>query len=104
MLNINTEYRKGVLFIRLIGRVDNDDYLNKINDLINDFGINYVVLNLDRLNYVSLESIAHIIKYNKKILKKKKCLLICDSNQRRNRIFKNIIPNINNELDAFSLI
>ena len=68
------------------------------------FVINYVVLNLDRLNYVSLESIAHIIKYNKKILKKKKHLLICDSNQRRNRIFKNIIPNINNELDAFSLI
>ena len=78
--------------------------LNKINDLINDFGINYVVLNLDRLNYVSLENIDHIMKYNNKILKKKKHLLICDSNQRRNRLFKNIIPNISSELEAFSLI
>ena len=104
MMSIRTEYRKGVLFVRLIGRIDDDGYLNDINNLIDNFGINYIVLNLDNLNYVSLENIDHIIKYNKKILKKKKHLLICDSNQRRNRIFKNIIPNINSELEAFSLI
>lgn len=103
-MSIRTEYRKGVLFVRLIGRIDDDGYLNDINNLIDNFGINYIVLNLDNLNYVSLENIDHIIKYNKKILKKKKHLLICDSNQRRNRIFKNIIPNINSELEAFSLI
>lgn len=104
-MQINTEYRKGILFIRLIGRIDDDyDYLNKINNLIDDFGINYIVLNLEYLKYVSLENVAHIIKYNKKILKKKKYLLICDSNRRRNQIFNNIVPNINNELEAFSLI
>ena len=104
MLHISTEYRKGVLFIRLIGRIDNNDYLKNVNDLINNFGIKYIVLNLDNLNYVSLENIDHIMKYNNKILKKKKHLLICDSNQRRNRLFKNIIPNISSELEAFSLI
>lgn len=104
-MQFSTEYRKGVLFIRLIGRIDdNAGYLNNIEDLINNFGIKYIVLNLDNISYVSLESIEHIMKYNKEILKKKKHLLICDSNQRRNRIFKNIIPYIKNELEAFSLI
>lgn len=104
MLHISTEYRKGVLFIRLIGKVDNDDYLKNLNELINEFGIKYIVLNLDKLKDISLESIEHIIKYHKHILKKKKHLLICDSNQRVNRIFKNNIPNIKSELEAFSLI
>ena len=104
-MQISTEYRKGVLFIRLIGRMDdNAGYLDNIDDLINNFGIKYIVLNLDNLSYVSLENIKHIMNYNNKILKKKKHLLICDSNQIRNRIFKNIIPKINNELEAFSLI
>ena len=102
-MQISTEYRKGVLFIRLIGRIDELENLNIINDIIEDFGIKYIVLNLKGLTNVSLESIDHIIKYNKKILKKKKQLFICDSNKRR-RIFKNIIPNISNELEAFSLI
>ena len=103
-MQISTEYRRGVLFIRLIGRNDDNDFLNKINDLIEEFGIKYIVLNISNLKYISLESIKHITNYNNKILKKKKYLLICDSNERMNRIFNNIIPNINNELEAFSLI
>ena len=103
-MQISTEYRKGVLFIRLIGRIDDNDFLNKLNKIIEEFGIKYIVLNISNLNYVSLESIKHITNYNNRILKKKKHLLICDSNQRRNRLFNNIIPNISNELEAFSLI
>lgn len=99
-----TEYRKGILFVRLIGRLGNDDYLDQIDCLVNEFGIKYIVLNINNINYISLEDINHIKKYNNKILKKKKYLLICDSNIKRSRIFKNIIPNINSELDAFSLI
>jgi len=104
-LQINTEYRKGILFIRLTGRMDdNADYLNKIDYLINEFGIKCIVLNINNIKYISLKSIKHIKKYNTKILKKKQQLLICDSNQRMNRIFQNIIPYIKNELEAFSLI
>lgn len=103
MQNIRTEYRKGVLFIRLMGGID-DDYLNTVNDLVDNFGIRYIVLNITNLNYVSLENISHIIKYNERILKKKKQLLICDANIKRNRMFRNVIPNIEREIDAFSLI
>lgn len=104
MLRISTEYRKGVLFIRLVGRADNECFLEDINQLINEFGIRYIVLNLNDLNEVSLDNIEHIMNYNQKILKKKKKMFICDAKKIRNRLFKNIIPNIEREIDAFSLI
>lgn len=103
-MQVSTEYRKGILFVRLIGRIDDNEYLKELDKIIDDFGIRCIVLNLARIKCVSLENIDHIKKYNKEILKKKKYLLICDSNQRRKRIFKNIVPNISSELDAFSLI
>lgn len=104
MLKVSTEYRKGILFIRLVGRIDNDDYLDNINRFLNQIGIQYVVFNLDQLNDVSLESVNHIIDYNNQLLKKKKLLIICDANQKRDRLFKDIIPKISSELEAFSLI
>lgn len=104
MLQVSTEFRKGVLFVRLVGRIDNEGYLESIDSIIEKFGIQYIVLNLNDLIDVSLDSIDHIINYHKKILKKKKNLLICDSNYVRNRLFKGIIPNIRCELEAFSLI
>lgn len=102
-MNISTEYRRGILFIRPIGRIDDNEFLNKINEVIEWFGIKYIVLNISNLEEISLSSIKHINNYNKKILKKKKHLLICDSKLRMRRLF-NIIPNISNELEAFSLI
>ena len=103
-MQIKTEYRKGILFIRLIGRIDDNEYLTKINDIIDTFGIKYIVLNLDEVKDVSLENIDHIIKYNRKILKKKKLLFICDSNKRGGILNNLKILNISNELEAFSLI
>lgn len=104
MLRINTEFRKGVLFVRLIGKIENENYLESINNLVSDIGIRYVVLNIDKLEYVDVNSINHIIDYNKKMLKNKGCLLICDANKNRDRVFKNVIPNIKCEIEAFSLI
>ena len=103
-MSISTEYRKGDLFIRLMGRCDVFGYLNIIENFIEEFDFRFIVLNINNLYDVSLESIDHIIKYNKKILKKKKKLFICDCNIGRNRMFRNNIPNISDELEAFSLI
>ena len=104
MLRINVEFRKGVLFVRLEGKIENDDYLKSINNLIDSIGIKYIVLNIENIKFVDVNSINHIIDYNKQILKKKKHLLICDNNNNRNKLFKNNIPNIRCEIDAFSLI
>ena len=104
MLSISTEFRKGIFFVRLVGRIDNEGYLDDINQIIDNIGIKYMVLNLNNLNDISLESVKHIMNYNQKILKKKKYLFICDNSNIRNRLFKNTIPNIKNEIEAFSLV
>lgn len=102
MLRINTEQRKGILFIRLVGRIDNAGYLDEINKIVETVGIQQIVLNIEYLSNISMESIKQITNYHKQILKKKKTLLICDKT--RNRLFKNTIPNIKHEIEAFSLI
>ncbi len=102
MLKINLEFRKGVLFVRLEGRINSEEYLNELNNIIEKIGIKYVVLNTDNIEYFDVNSINNLIKYNKQILKEKKKLLICD-NKNRNQIFSNI-PKIKCEIDAFSLI
>jgi anti-anti-sigma factor len=104
MLKINTEFRKGVLFVRLSGQINNVKDLEAINTIIEDIGIRYIVLNINNLRYVDVNSVNHIMDYNKQMLKNKGRLLICDTNQRRKKIFNNIIPNITCEIDAFSLM
>ena len=101
MLRINVEFRKGVLFVRLKGTIDNEKYLEEVNNLIEKIGIKYFVLNTEHIKYFDINSINNIVKYNTKILKEKKKLLICDN--KRNNVFNNI-PNIKCEIDAFSLI
>ena len=52
MLNINMEFRKGILFIRLNGKL-NRFTSNKINNyvipLLNKYGIRFIVYNLNEL-------------------------------------------------------
>ena len=104
MLQVRTEYRKGVLFVRLIGRIDNEGYIEKINNIIEEIGIKFIVINLTKLNDVSLTSINHMINYCKKLLKKKQKIFICDESGLRNILFKQKIPALTNEIEAFSLI
>ena len=103
MLRIDTEFRKGIFFIRLNGRLDNYENLDRVNNLIEDVGIRYVVLNTSNLNMLDVNTINYIINYNNKILKSKRYLLICDTNTNRRRIFNNI-PKIECETEAFTLV
>ena len=98
MSKISTEYRKGVFFVRLVGRNGNEKEIKKIFTLIDELGIHKVVLNLERIQFISLEAVKEIEKYQTKT-NLKKLLIICD--QRRNRLL-NILPCIDREIDAFS--
>ena len=71
MLKINTEFRKGIMFIRLNGEVDK---LNIDNVFVNDF--KYVVLNFDNLLSIDSEAIKDIIDYNNEITKNNGKLII----------------------------
>ena len=70
-MKISTEYRRGILFIRPLGRIDDNEFLNKVNEIIDWFGIKYIVLNINNLDYISLSSIKYITNYNNEILKNK---------------------------------
>lgn len=103
MLRIDTEFRKGIFFIRLNGRLDKYENLDRVNYLIENIGIKYVVLNTSNLYMLDVNTINYIINYNDQILKSKRRLLICDNNTGRRRVFNNI-PKINCEIEAFTLI
>lgn len=52
MLNINYEFRKGILFIRLTGELNKNTVWklkHEINDMIEDNGITNVVFNVSKL-------------------------------------------------------
>lgn len=103
MLKISTEFRKGVLFVRLLGRIENDKYLEAINNLVEYVGIKFVVLNIENIKEIDVDNISDILKYNNKIKQAKRHLLICDANK-RSSIFENKISKITCEIDAFHLI
>ena len=65
MLAVTTEFRKGVFFVRLKGRIDNEGYLKDINNIINTIGIHLIVLNINCIQELSLDSIKQINNYKK---------------------------------------
>ena len=100
MLKINTEFRKGIMFIRVNGNL-NKENIDNID--CNDF--KYVVFNLDNLLSIDSYSINYIINYNDKKIKDNGKLIICDSkNILVNNLFKDRIPIIDNEIKAFNIL
>lgn len=71
MLKINTEFRKGILFVRLKGEFNKDsvDIFNKkVTDVIKKTGIINVVYNLKYLNSIDFKGINAIL-YNYELCK-----------------------------------
>lgn len=72
MLKVLMEFRKGILFVRLYG-ILNDDTLNKfktdVKGVIINSGIKYVVINVENLYGISKSGVKEI-KLLKKVLKK----------------------------------
>jgi len=100
LLKINTEFRKGIMFIRIKGSLNK----NNINNIeCEDF--KYVVFNFDNLLSIDSYSINYIINYNNKIKNDNGKLIICDSNNNLvNNLFKDKIPIIDNEIKAFNIL
>ena len=66
MLEINMEFRKGILFIRLSGVLDKST-VSKLNsevtELVKDNGIKNIVFNIDKLTSIDLKGI-NCLLYN----------------------------------------
>lgn len=72
LLKVLMEFRKGVLFVRLYGSLNNDTkdiFENEVKEVIIKSGIRYVVLNVSNLSEIKESGIKEI-KNLRKILKK----------------------------------
>lgn len=72
MLNIQMEFRKGVLFVRLYNELNSntiDIFKKEVKEVIINSGILYVVINVSNLSSISKEGI-YEIKNLKRIINK----------------------------------
>lgn len=86
MLEINYEFRKGILFIRLNGILNKntvDKLQNEVTDMIKDNGIRNVVFNVSGLDSIDMKGINSLL-YNYEL---------CNNNEG-----KSLVCGINNSL------
>ena len=100
MLKINTEFRKGIMFVRVNGSLDRSNV-----GIISYDDFKYIVFNFDNLLSIDSYAINYIINYNNKIVKENGKLMICEKNNNlANNLFKCRIPIIDNEIKAFNIL
>lgn len=112
MLNVGTEFRKGILFVRLKGHL-NKDTINKLNkrvtNVVKDNGIRNIVFNFTNLKSIDIKGI-NAIFYNYELCKNNEGRsLMCGNNERiRNKLKKsrliNYIYETTDELSAIKIL
>ena len=111
MLKIDTEYRKGVLFLRFIGKLDCEKkyMVEELLELVNKGGFKYVMFNFEKVYYVDEEVLSLLGNLSKDLILNNGKIFTCGYNNLiRLKIEKSDINNyaleMNNELGAFKLI
>lgn len=113
MLDINMEFRKGILFVRLIGELTKDTYskLNdEVTDLIKQNGIRNIVFNVAELEIIDMKGISFLY-YNYELCSNNNgkiliCGLLSDNvkNRLRHSRILNYIYEVSDELVAMETI
>ena len=109
MLEINLEFIRGMLFVRLKGILDNNNYAKLsdcFNDMINDKGMKYFIVNLEELTYIDSRGLQAITDGYCDVLKHNGKLIICGCEDKlyQEKNLLNQIEHTSNELNAFKLI
>lgn len=112
MLDINLEFIRGMLFVRLDGVLDTNTY-TKLSDcldtMIHEKMLKYFVINLENLEYIDENGLQAIIdRYFDVVLHDGKLVICGYNNKFSNNLeinnFFNQIEATNNELGALKLI
>lgn len=113
MLDINMEFRKGILFVRLGGVFTKESSKmldNELDKLINTNNVRFVTFNISELIYIDFVGIKTILKYNATLSKMNGKALICGINNElvKLQINSSKVPlcmhNTIDELDAINYI
>ena len=111
MLKIDIEYKKGILFLRLIGKLNKESInrLNEILDIVNNVGFKYVMFNFEKVYSIDQEGINIISNISRTLKDNNALILTCGYNDLiklkiENSNIKNYVLETNNELGALKLI
>jgi anti-anti-sigma factor len=112
MLNVGTEFRKGIFFVRLKGHLNKDTVykLNKkVTKMVKENGIRNIVFNFENLKSIDLKGI-NTIFYNYELSKQNEGVsMFCGNNDNiRNKLKKtrlvNYVYEIKDELSAIKIL
>lgn len=109
MLNIDTVYKKGILFVKLYGVINNENKKKidcVLNSAINKVGIKYLLLNFDNIYYINVDISNIISKWNKKLEEYGGKIFICGDNNIKDMIIKcdSGIINMNDEISVLKRV
>ncbi|MDD4035864.1 MAG: STAS domain-containing protein [Bacilli bacterium] len=113
MLKIETEYRRGILFIRLEGILNKKTSVklnNEIGSIIDKMGLKYIVFNIENIVSIDINGVNTLLNQYKLVSNNKGRILVCGfkDNIVINNTYKSkllsYIDEINNELSAFEVI
>ena len=108
MFDYNIEYRKNILFIRLIGSLNYNNVVsldNELENIINKMGIKCIVFNFEQLKSIDTNSIQVLIKWYSLIKRRKGVSYICGvrGKLRIDSLLSNMCE-VSNELSAIRVI
>ena len=111
MLSINTEIRKGILFVRLVGDLNKhtvDTFNEEVTSMVKDNGISNIVFNFNELNAIDMKGI-NALFYNYELVNNNNGkTLICNMSNNRvkhrinNSRLLNYMNEVSDELTAFN--
>ena len=109
MLDIDMEFKQGILMVRLKGVLhgDTSQILKKDLELvIKDNGIRYVLLNLKKLNYIDKYGLEVIKNSYDEIVKNDGKLILCGINKLfdYNQVITDNLYQINEEVTAYEIV
>jgi len=103
MLSLNYEFRKGIFFLRLIGELNKDNYLEHqelLEEILTINKFKYIVINTNYLNKIDLSGINYLLKICALSQENNDNLVLCDKSNIFTKLFNNNIPNIKDELEV----
>ena len=112
MLNLDLEYKKGILFLRLNGTLNKytsfilDDAIKKV---VNKAGIKYLLINFENLKSIDMYGMNTIMNSYNKYFKDRGKLMICGYNSYISKISNtsdllSCASILKNESSAFNLV
>ena len=108
MLDINMEFRKGILFVRLKGVLDIytlESFKEEVSNLIRKNGIKYLVMNLNNLEYIDDLGINQLIRDYRQIASINGKVVVCGIEEKNypKKLLKDTYKS-NNELSALNIL